>query len=209
MSVASPYGDVRDVLVGLPAFGDDGFATLDQGGLPLYPVRQRIAELVRPDRVFEFGAYRGYALVAFACGWPHVRAFGWIDNEQHTPGSNLLCRRNLRSVASTAQVWFRTLSHRAGEFGHADLVHVDGEHTYGGCMLDLVYAFRLDPRVVLVDDYTAIATVKQATDDYARALDLEGFYVSTVNGLAVFAPGLVDLRGDLERAGFETEGLDL
>jgi hypothetical protein len=49
-----------------------------------------------------------------------------------------------------------------------DLVHVDADHSYHGAMRDMVAAWKLCTRVMLVDDYTPNAAVHDAVDAFVR-----------------------------------------
>lgn len=186
--VAGHYGDVRDVLLELPNTGH-GYMTMD-----LFPVRHKIiSELVpRPTSVFEFGALYGYFLVTACDAAPEIDRIGWIDPEEHTTGSNELCQQNIyayyrqhRLAIDPSVVWCGETTQRCREFGTADLVQVDGAHTYTDCFTDLMWALELAPRVIFVDDYKAIAEVQLATDHFAKLWELDVEYHETVNGLAV------------------------
>src|SRR3990172_3797412 len=143
------YGDVRDDLIALPHYAGNGYATLSAGGLPLFPVRSALADIVRPRRIFEFGALHGYCLVSFLAGAPEVQAVGWVDCERDSPGSNWGCRENVESFlyshGRSAEIRYWSWSWESLAFGQADLVQVDGEHSYDSCMLDLIFAYRLSP----------------------------------------------------------------
>ena len=132
---------------------------------------------------------RGLEDRSFLAGAPEVQAVGWVDCERDSPGSNWGCRENVESFlyshGRSAEIRYWSWSWESLAFGQADLVQVDGEHSYDSCMLDLIFAYRLSPQVVTVDDYSAIQTVRRATNDYAAEHGLGLFEVQTVNGMAV------------------------
>ena len=86
------------------------------------------------------------------------------------------------------------------EFPHADMVHVDADHTYFGAMADICKAFAaVNPGgVVVVDDYTFYKDVGKAVDDFVKA-----------NAAAIEKVDFVkSLRGDflIWKKGLEPEG---
>lgn len=181
------YGDVRDVLATLPHDGPH------HRQLPLlYPVRERLIRRLRPrpQSVFEFGTLLGWFLVTAISAAPTIRRVGWVDYERDLPGSNSLAAVNVRSLGRDLDLDYGSDRRAALRFGQADLVQVDGDHSYDGCLHDLLIAHTaLHPRWILVDDWTAPnhqKDVQEATRDFVR---LSGAYrlrqYETENGLAV------------------------
>ncbi len=190
-----PYDDIRDKIIELPRFGGDGYAVMD-----LFPIRHKlIAEMdPHPRSVFEFGAYRGYFLVTALDAAPEITRIGWIDNEAHTSGSNEMVRQNLlhynfeyRGENRMPHVWYETSAYRSVEFGEAELVQVDGEHTYPATMTDLIWARQMGPRMILVDDWRAFQSVREAVTHFCALYGWTNEVVETVNGLAVLRPQLL------------------
>lgn len=193
------YGDVRDVLVSLPHhFDGNGYMVSD-----LFPPRYEIARIVAPKFVFEFGALVGYCLATLVTG---ARAageepmVGWCDNETYDPESNRKCRENLDAIGvkQIGYVTNRIDSHRF----RGDLVSVDGDHSFEGCMADLIQAWAMNPRCILIDDYTAHPPVHDAAVDFAHCMNLELFGVETVNGLGVLDIAGHDLSYKLAKLGY-------
>lgn len=182
---STSYGDVRDSLVDLPHYAD-GYAVTD-----IFTVRHRLIRELdpQPRSVFEFGALLGFFLVTALDAAPSIERVGWVDNESHSPGSNRACSENLASYLEPrgrdASVLFDTAACRAPRFGRADLVAVDAAHGHYDCLTDLVWALSLDPRTIMVDDYTAHEPVRDATRRFAAWQGLEVEEHETVNGLAV------------------------
>ncbi len=182
------YGDVRDTLEQLPHSGE-GYIRSD-----IFPTKFELMRRECPDarRVFEFGALYGYFLVTAAACCPDVTWVGWVDPEQR-PGSNAQCVENLaefrRLTGRQFRHWYvtRTLD-VSRRLLSADIVHVDGNHGYDACTIDLTLSLALKPRLILVDDYTAIQTVTDATNDFANYLGLEVECFETVNGFAALRP---------------------
>jgi len=179
-----PFGDIRDTLEDLP-WVSHGYAFSD-----IFTVRHQIIRELdpQPATLFEFGALNGYFLVTAVDAAPSIRKIGWIDIEDE-PFSNSRCYANLSRYFHDRkrehELWFGTRTNECRQFGPADLVQVDGAHSYTDTITDLYWALEMKPRTVFVDDYAAIEGVKQATDDFAQAQELEVEYHETVNGLAV------------------------
>lgn len=204
-----PKPDIRLVLQDFPHALPGGLIgnTVEQGPpYNLYEPRARIAEaMIKPDggdwdvmglderdldtgehrliRVFEFGALLGYGIgaVAHRLGAHRVVA-GWVDDESHTPGSNDTCAENLRSIG--LDCWWETNRREALGFERADVVLVDGDHSYAGTMDDLAYAYRLRPRLIFVDDHIP---EHAGVVDAVRSIREAKVRVPTVNGLVVVA----------------------
>lgn len=202
------YGDVRDQLVALPEHhGGNGYLTQEP---PLFPPRFEIARFLEPRRVFEFGALYGYCLAAFMLGSPAtIEAVGWVDNETHTIASNRRCLENLESLGIPIGEYRVCRDHYdTSLFGRAELVHVDSDHTAGGCLRDLIWAWTLEPRVILVDDWTADThrnEIQGSTYAFADALEIPVFSVHTVNGLGVLDVANLGVRDHLASLGYEIE----
>ncbi len=213
------FGDVRDVIASMPHV-THGHATLGgskKEGAPynLYEPRAWFVRYVatkikherRPMRVFEYGALLGYALAAMGQA---VRdrgldpILGWCDNESIEAGSNTKCIENMQSLG---HVGFHVYTDRreTPAFLRADVVAVDGDHSYEATMDDLAYAMLLDPTIVFVDDIIdSHPGTRQASLEVSH-LFKEHFRVPTVNGLAVLSK--VAVRNRFARAGWITEDL--
>lgn len=183
-----PWNDVRDVIVKAPRFGGHGYATLEtDDGPPLFPVRHKIIRELdpQPETVFEFGSLLGYFLMTAVDAAPSIARAGWIDTERDQPGSNEFCAENVKYVRSSVDTWYSTRTRDCLEFGQADLVQVDGAHSFPDCLTDLIWALELCPATIMIDDYKAIPEVKRAADVFAKWVDRPLEYHETVNGLAV------------------------
>jgi hypothetical protein len=155
--------------------------------LYLFAPKAEICRIVKPRTVFEFGAYHGLFLVSALYGHPGIEELGWIDNELYLEGSNEMAAANVRSVNPDVKLWWRHDDHcSAPGFGQADLVHVDSDHSFHGCLRDLAFALLMDPKVILVDDHIpAHAPVERAVAAFCEWQELDYFVVDTANGCAV------------------------
>lgn len=197
------FGDIRDVLVSLPH--GDPYGGMSYVREDLFTVRyDLIAKLdPQPTSVFEFGALVGYFLVTALDAAPSIVAVGWVDNESHSPESNRFCDENLRAYLTArgredTLAWYGRSRDEVPVTHRYDLVAVDSDHSYEGCLADLRAAHRLNPRTIMVDDWVAgshgddiQAATKTFLDetaiDYglvpAWSYQLDEYV--TVNGLAV------------------------
>lgn len=164
--------------------------------LYLFAPKAEVVRIVKPKTVFEFGAYHGLFLVSALYGHPDIKQIGWVDTEHNHDGTNEMCAANIRHVAPDVELWWRHDDHCAAPgFGQADLVHVDGDHSFHGCLRDLAFAFLMDPQVILVDDHIpAHRPVERAVAAFCEWQGLDYFVIDTVNGCAV-----IDLVGGLKQ----------
>jgi hypothetical protein len=175
------YPDVRETLANLPHPPTQAMRyALDTD---IFVVRHEIIRALDPPprSVFEFGALYGFFLVTALDAAPSIGRVGWVDNESHTPGSNQKCLENVLSVRPDVELITAAT---------ADLMHVDGDHSFAGCLADLRTAALLGTRTLMVDDWTAElhrADIRSAVDEWlweepaSWRLDV----YETANGLAV------------------------
>lgn len=189
MSVArsGPYGDVRDVLAGLPHHQGGAYWQTD-----IFPRKHAYLREHAPQArsVFEFGALVGYFLVTALDACPGIARVSWLDNELHTPESNRMTRENLDAVGRVGEhLWTDTVRDVVSDdCEQYDIVHVDGEHTLHACLVDLGLALAMRPKLILVDDTDAISEVREAVELFSGYVGLESEYHDTVNGFAVLRP---------------------
>lgn len=200
------HGDIRDVLEALPHHpwadhaNGDHYVSSD-----IFPTKWEVLRREVPDArsVFEFGALVGYFLVTALDACPKIERVAWVDVEIAHPDSNDLCAANVVAASKGRKPfprsrWFdkthpHVLAHLLYTDGEArpaqyDVVHVDGDHSYKGCLIDLTLGLAMNPQLLLVDDYQAIGEVRAATDDFAQHMGLTVEAFETVNGLAVIRP---------------------
>lgn len=153
-------------------------------------------------RLLEIGVRTGYVGLCFARAVDGRADYLGVDPNLYLPEGLDLARASFAAI-ERAQPSFsarcllgysdnpdmQAKLHRLAPF---DLIHVDGDHTLRGKLIDLDLCRRLvgDRGLVLVDDYTHIPSVIQ--ESVARALHL-GWYkrfavLDTKRGLALLAP---------------------
>lgn len=181
------HGDIRDVLLALPhhpwANHDSGSHYVSSNIFPMKYLCLR-EEAPNARSLFEFGALVGYFLVTAIHACPSLNLIGWADDESHCPGSNELCLENVRVASEGRQMWVRPSLKAPMAHDHYDVVHVDGDHSYGWAVKDLSRALQMEPQLVLVDDTIAHDEVLEAVEDVCREHGLKPNYHITVNGFA-------------------------
>lgn len=196
------FGDIRDLLKDLPAQPYDAstYAASYVLKSDIFPVKHRLLreldEKATVRKVVEFGPYFGAFCITALAACPNLRWLYTVDNETYTEGSNAMLRQNLQWYEQQQYhgTWINWVigdkhSDKLGLLDVGpDLVHVDGDHSFGGCFLDLVLAWAMQPREIWVDDFRAIEDVNRATTEFAAHLQLQIEFHNTTNGLAVIRP---------------------
>ncbi len=149
-----------------------------------YDGKYRAAALVRARSILEIGVRAGYSAAAFLSACPGASYTG-IDADINRHGGReglfawareTLPRSFPESVFAFHTADSRHLSRLPGE--RYDLIHVDGDHSYEGCVHDLTLAAE-QARWILADDVTWVPEVGAA---------VHGFLAQTRFG-AVLIPG--------------------
>jgi predicted O-methyltransferase YrrM len=149
-----------------------------------YETKYCIAKLVQPASILEFGVRAGYSAFAFLSACPQARYLG-IDINNDTHGGFLGAIDHAKSIlAPFAATIIETSSgdfirklpesywHNADRMGESqqtqfEIVHIDGDHTYEGCLSDLRGAELFQPRAIIVDDVMALPAVHAACATFA------------------------------------------
>jgi SAM-dependent methyltransferase len=163
-----------------------------------YGLFRRLAPPGRKTRLLEIGVRTGYVGVAFAKAAQGAARYLGVD-------PNLYVRDGLRLAGATFQIlrskladfefallegysWDTDIQDSLLYSGPFEIIHIDGDHTLPGKLLDLELARRLiaPGGIILVDDYEHHTIVSDAV---GRALALGWFsefaYVPTKRGLAI------------------------
>jgi predicted O-methyltransferase YrrM len=173
-----------------------------------YETKYSIAKLLRPASILEFGVRTGYSAFAFLSASPRARYLGIdINNDTHGGFSgaidharSILAPFEARIIETSSGDFIRKFAepcwHNAGHRGvdqptQFEIVHIDGDHTYEGCLSDLRGAELFQPRAIIVDDVMAIPAVHAACATFAFERQSK-FIPMTVSdrhyGLMIFMP---------------------
>lgn len=147
-----------------------------------YKTKYEIALKYRPSRIAEIGVRLGYSAFAFlwACPWFAVYTGFDIIKGSHggVEGDNFpFVKKMLGRHFESARI---NLIHGdtqllKGLGADYDFIHIDGDHSYKGCMhdLEIAKASLRQGGIILIDDYDYVKTVKKATGDFLIKYDDE------------------------------------
>jgi predicted O-methyltransferase YrrM len=162
-----------------------------------YAMFQKLSRTDRPTRMLEIGVRTGYMGATFARAARGACLYVGVDPNLYVSNGLQLASQTfklLRARLPAAEFlllegysWDADIQRSLLYSGPFDIIHIDGDHTVPGKLIDLDLARRLvDPGgVILVDDYEHHSIV---ADAIARAWRLGWFrefaYVPTKRGLA-------------------------
>jgi hypothetical protein len=148
-----------------------------------------LASELHPRRVCEIGVRAGYSAFAILSANPEAVMLGIeADLDEATENTHWGCK-GLHHHAETilAPFDYQLLianSHSIERLPRCDLIYIDGDHTFDGCLADLRLAER-STDTILVDDYDSISSVREACDRFAAERpDFTPRYIA--NGLTGF-----------------------
>lgn len=149
------------------------------------------ASYFKPDSILEIGVRHGYSLLSMALGnSSHLPIFttkkGEINYIYKIPYI-LGIDTGLEAGFHNVQKWeseygllglhlYEGSSHEIQNFNVAfDLIHIDGDHTRESCAndLNLCWAALDKGGVLIIDDYIAISTVREAVDNFLKVTPKE------------------------------------
>jgi hypothetical protein len=139
-----------------------------------YRAKYAIAKMVRPMSILEVGVRFGYSARSFLMAAPNASYIGLdIDEPSWGPYEGvprLWADTRLRSLYPRNDIWTKKTNTQKDPQrpNYADLVHIDGDHSFEGTMHDLTTFFPLCSRVMVVDDYLEIASVRAAVDTFCH-----------------------------------------
>lgn len=129
-----------------------------------------ICRLLQPRTILEIGVLDGLSMIAMLLGSPGAHCTGW-DIEGYTKGSMQTARRNLNLCGITGERFDLQIRNSRDErmlhIGQYDLIHIDGDHSYEGCIHDLNLTVGSSSNVLL-DDYIDHAGVTRAVDEFVN-----------------------------------------
>lgn len=157
-----------------------------------YKAKYAIAKMVQPKSILEIGVRFGYSARSFLMGAPTASYVGLdIDEPSWGPYAGVP-REWAQSVLQGLYPRNSITTHHANtqlppqDAICADLVHIDADHSYEGALRDLITFFPWCRRVMVVDDYLEIPSVRAAVDMFcAHEKDAIKLRVTSLRGSAV------------------------
>ena len=154
-----------------------------------YPLYYEIGAVLRPKTILEVGVRYGYSLASLASGAQLTEGLFGIDFEGYEQNSVKIASANLKSLGINATIEYGD-SHKFDVekvFGkkYFDLIHIDGDHTADGALLDLI-KFSKFTNTLLVDD-ALDARVWRAVSAFITSKDdpISVTYLPSGNGLLI------------------------
>jgi hypothetical protein len=201
---ALPAGIFRDADAWLPCVLEHDLGTDWFHASSYYPIYYRIYrrfhELRGRARLLELGVRTGYQAVIFAHATQGQGLYAGVDPNLYVADGlqraasslDALRRRNtgFEFVLVSGYSWSAEVKKTLAYSGPFDLIHVDGDHSLRGKLIDLELASRLvsPGGLVLVDDYDHHGIVREAVQ---RALAARWYaayaHVPTLRGLAILS----------------------
>ena len=162
----------------------------------IYTALEKIAMRYKPKTIFEIGVRAGYSAYTLITGSGQCEWYeGWdVDDRAHYGGPWLDWAKYLVGECLPATDWdiYVRDSQQATELEHPrDLIHVDGDHTYEGCLHDMTLCWPyVNPGgVMVVDDATYLPGPRRAIANFT-AEDVARLYLEpSPTGSMVFEKG--------------------
>jgi predicted O-methyltransferase YrrM len=141
-----------------------------------YRTKYAIAKMIQPRTILEVGVRFGYGAYSFLEGADTFATYCGLDADEPSwgpyPGiprewaEAQLKKRFPRCLINTRK--FDTQSDETGRLGlsFADLIHIDGDHSYEGALHDMETFWPLCHNVMVVDDTNEIADVRNAVKTF-------------------------------------------
>lgn len=139
-----------------------------------YRFKYELVKAFRPKTIFEIGVRFGYSAHAFMLAAPEASYVGIdADREEYgarprgwlqpcTPWAYAML---VRTTGREPAIMRTEMDGLPEMYDRIDFMHVDGDHSYAGCLRDLRYCHRMQG-VILVDDYRTDEAVRQAVHDF-------------------------------------------
>lgn len=139
-----------------------------------YEYYYAISKILKPKSIFEIGNRFGYSGIALLKGSPESEFYGW-DLEKGTWGGAKSSREkaleNFKISGFEDKVFLKTVnSQEIAVAPISNLIHIDGDHSYGGTYHDLEIS-KKSCRHLIIDDYdvdNGIDRVGAAVDEFIK-----------------------------------------
>ena len=160
-------------------------------------VYAHISAQYQPRRILEIGVRAGYGAYAWITGSGVAESYIGIDIDDRARygGPWLPWARKLLDTLDIAWTILEADSQAMTDLPYhdLDLIHVDGDHTYSGCLHDMALCWPsvVSGGVMVVDDATYLPGPHRACAEFARSLrDVERIYLEpSPTGSMVYVKG--------------------
>ena len=135
-----------------------------------YRDKRNIAAKFEPTKIAEIGVRYGYSAWAFTMGSDELKIYHGYDNGSYI-GNQQEYMKQLLSPFDLDEIkfFFVNTQRISSMYDIYDFIHVDGDHSYKGAMHDMEICWPATTKVMLIDDYDFIKSVKLAVDDFIKA----------------------------------------
>jgi hypothetical protein len=139
-----------------------------------YRAKYGIARMVQPKSILEVGVRFGYGARSFLYAAPEASYMG-LDFDEPSWGPYKGVPRDWAELQLRRTYPLNHIKTMHADTQHgplpplaaADLVHIDGDHSYQGALNDITNFWPLTRRVMVVDDFAEIPDVRRATVAFA------------------------------------------
>ena len=148
----------------------------DTDYIKLYREKYEIIKMAnKVESIFEIGVRAGYSSYTFKSAFPEARYVG-MDADNCTHGGQggpwtWWAKRIMDKYFDNWQIINEdTQKLKTIPYGKYDFVHVDGDHTIGGCIhdMDICWPQVADGGRMTIDDYTHLPDVRVAVETWLK-----------------------------------------
>ena len=157
--IESSFPQIKNYLVK----GDLGLTTYNNSGIDdYYNYYYSYGRYFSARNILEIGVRYGYSLISIIKGAQDSKSFFnaiGIDNQSYESGSERIAYENIKSVTDEFKLInadsqkITNIKKSVGDM-RFDLIHIDGDHSYKGCLHDLNITKEVlaDNGVIVIDD---------------------------------------------------------
>ena len=174
--IESSFPQIKNYLIE----GDSGLTAYNNLGIDdYYNYYYSYGKYFSAKNILEIGVRYGYSLISIVKGAQEFKSFAnavGIDNQSYEKGSERVAYENIKSVTDKFKLInadsqkITDLRKSVGDM-RFDLIHVDGDHSYKGCLHDLNITKEMltDNGVIVIDDiFLGSCRVFQAVNRFLK-----------------------------------------